>query len=211
MNMNSQALIDQLSDDMAPVKPLSVRTSRFLALGAAAATVTAVLVFLGVRLDIQQGAPSPAILLIAGLFGLTAIASGLTATRLARPAVGGSQGGALWMTAAIGLIPAISLGEFLLGDGHGTSTTALINCLRWGVLASLLTLGVLTWRLRQGAPVLPEKAGLYAGISAGAVGAFAITLECNNSQLLHLALSHVGIVALMALAGRTLIPRLIRW
>lgn len=211
MNMDSQALIDQLSDDMVPVKPLSVRTSRLLAIGAAALTTAAVLIFLGVRVDIAAGSPSPVILLVAGLFALTAIASGMTATRLARPAVGGSQGGALWMTAAIGLLPAISLIEFLLGGDSSTSTEVLLRCLYWGIGASLLTLGVLTWRLKQGAPVLPERAGLFAGISAGAVGAFAITLECNNSQLLHLALSHVAIVGVMALAGRTLVPRLIRW
>ena len=209
--MNSQALIDQLSEDMAPVKPLSVRSSRLMALGAAGITTAAVLLFLGVRVDIAAGAPSAVILLVAGLFALTAIASGLTATRLARPAVGGSQGGALWMAAAVGLLPAISLVEFLLGEAGPMSTEVALRCLVWGIAASVLTLGVLTWRLRQGAPVLPERAGLYAGLSAGAVGAFAITLECNNSQLLHLALSHVAIVAAMALAGRLLIPRIIRW
>lgn len=211
MNMNSQALIDQLSEDMTSVRPLSVRTSRLLALGGAALTTAAVLLFLGIRADIAAGDPSPVILLVAGLFALTAISAGITATRLAQPAVGGRQGGALWMAAAIGLLPAISLVEYLLGVGEPTSSEVALRCLYWGIAASLVTLGVLTWRLRQGAPVLPERAGLFAGLAAGAVGAFAITLECNNSQFVHLALSHAAIVATMALAGRALIPRIIRW
>ncbi len=86
-----------------------------------------------------------------------------------------------------------------------------MRCLQWGVLASFVSLGVLGWRLRKGAPVLPERAGLMAGIASGAVGSVAITLECNNSELLHLAIAHVGIVAIAATIGRFALPRIIRW
>ncbi|WP_260482136.1 DUF1109 domain-containing protein [Sphingomicrobium flavum] len=209
--MKSDFLIDSLADSAEPVRPMSVGQSRLMLGGAALFTVVAVLVLFGPRVDLAQGTASPVILMIAGLFALAAVASGWAATRLAQPAVGGSQHGALWTVGAIALLPAISLIEFLLGNLAPAEPEGVINCLTYGTLSSLVTLAVLTWRLKKGAPVLPERAGLYAGLAAGAVGAFAITLECNFDGLAHMTLGHVGVVATMAMIGRFGISRLIRW
>lgn len=209
--MNAESLIDSLVDEHDPVRPMTVAGGR-AALGLTAlATVALVLSLFGLRLDIAAGQPSPIVLLAAGLFALGAVAAGWAATRLAQPAVGGSQGGALWTVGAIALLPAISLIEYLLGNHQPTSSDAAMRCLTFGIAASVAALAVLTLRLRRGAPVLPERAGLLAGLSAGAVGAFAITLECNYNGLSHLTLGHVGIVAIMALVGRFGVSRLIRW
>ncbi|QDP19945.1 NrsF family protein [Sphingomonas xanthus] len=209
--MTIDALIDQLADDARPVRPQSVTVSRIGFGALSALTLMLVLGLLGVRADIASGAPSPVILLIAGLFAITAAAAGLAATRLARPEVGGRQGGAFWLVAAIALLPLISLVEYLLGNTAGTSTALVLRCLLWGVLASSLTLALLGWTLRSGATVLPSRASWLAGIAAGAVGATAITLECPNGEMLHLAIGHVGIVAVSAWISRLVLPPLIRW
>lgn len=209
--MKSDFLIDSLADSAEPVRPMSMTQSRIMLGIAALATVATMLALYGPRVDIVQGTPSPVILMVAGLFALGAAASGWAATRLAQPAVGGSQGGALWTVGAIALLPAVSLIEFLLGNLEPASSAGVIKCLTYGITASFVTLAVLTWRLKQGAPVLPDRAGLFAGLSAGSVGAFAITLECNFSGLAHMTLGHVGVVGAMALVGRYGVSRLIRW
>ncbi|MBB3764050.1 NrsF family protein [Sphingomicrobium lutaoense] len=209
--MKSEHLIDRLVEEHDATSPMTMAQGRLAAGVAALGSVIVILWLSGLRLDIAAGRPSPLVLLSAGLFGLGALASGWAATRLAQPAVGGSQGGALWMVGAIGLLPAISLIEYLLGNHAPTSTGAALRCLSFGLGASIVTFAVLGLRLRRGAPVLPERAGLFAGLSAGSVGAFAVTLECNYDGLAHLTLGHVAIVAAMALAGRYGLARWIRW
>jgi hypothetical protein len=65
--------------------------------------------------------------------------------------------------------------------------------------------------LRRGAPTSPERAGLVAGVAAGASGIFAFSLHCQIDDIVHLGLSHSAVVAAMALVGRALVPRLVRW
>lgn len=208
--MNS--LIDTLSDDLQPVRPLSLTRGRALGLAAALFTVVGFLSLYGLRPDLAAGRPAPLILIIAGLFGLTAVAAGWAATRLARPAVGSvNQTGALWLFGAILILPTVSAIEMALGHGVHMDTAFGLRCLSWGVGASVITAAALTGFLRRGAPVLPEKAGLFTGLAAGSVGALAITLECSGTALSHLAIWHVAIVAVWAVIGRWGLSRLLHW
>lgn len=205
-------LIDTLSDDLQPVRPLSLTRGRWLGLGAAAFSVLGFLLLFGLRPDLAAGRPAPLVLVIVGLFALSAVAAGWAATRLARPAVGSvNQTGALWLFAAILVLPAASAIERALGHGADMDVAFGLECLSLGLAASLVTAGALTAFLKRGAPVLPDKAGLLVGLSAGSVGALAITLECAGTQLSHLAVWHVGIVALWAALGRWGIGRMLRW
>ncbi|WP_265563583.1 NrsF family protein [Sphingomicrobium arenosum] len=209
--MNTDYLIDQLSADAAPVRPLSLPLVRLALVATALGTILLTLAFWGPRPQLLTGTADAVTLLLAALLGLLAIAAGLAATRLARPAVGGVPGGGLWLFGAILLFPAIALVQQLLGHDEGAQSFLGIYCLASGLGMSLFTAAFLTLHLRRGAPVLPERAGLLAGIASGAVGALAITLECGGSTFAHLALWHVAIVAAWALVGRTLLARLIRW
>ena len=208
--MNS--LIDSLSEDLKPVRPLSLTRGRVVALIAAVATCAALIIAFGFRPDIAAGRPSTLVLITAGLFALTAFAAGWAATRLARPAVGSiNQTGALWLFAAILILPAVSAIELLLGSGAAMDTELGMRCLGWGIASSIVTGAALTLFLKRGAPVLPEKAGLLTGLAAGSVGALAITLECSGSTLSHLAVWHVAVVAVWAVIGRWGLSRLLRW
>lgn len=209
MTMDSKMLIDHLAEEGAAVRPLSLTEGRGLAATAGFATVAAFVGAFGFRDDIVAGHPQALPLVVASLFGLLAVAAGWSATRMARPAVGGSQGGALWVFAAVLLLPAISLIE--LASGEHMDVAFGLRCLFWGIGASVITAVAMTMWLRRGAPVMPEKTGLLAGLTAGSVGALALTLECNGSALSHLAIFHVGIVAVWAVVGRTLIARALRW
>lgn len=210
--MTLDTLIDDLAQDAGPVRHLSLTRGRIVALAASALFVAAFLALLGLRPDLAAGRPAPLILLVAGLFALTAVAAGWAATRLARPAVGsGNQTGAFWLLGAILLLPAVSFVEALLGNGISMDQGFGVRCLGWGLVASIITATALTHFLRRGAPVLPEKAGTLAGLSAGSIGALAVTLECSGTALSHLALWHVAVVALWTLAGRFALSRLLRW
>lgn len=64
---------------------------------------------------------------------------------------------------------------------------------------------------RRLAPTRPMLTGLWAAVSSGALGGFAIQTICEHESLLHIALWHLGafsaVLALGALLGR----RLLRW
>ncbi|WP_265570337.1 DUF1109 domain-containing protein [Sphingomicrobium nitratireducens] len=204
-------LLDRLADDVRPVRPLSLGHGRILAGTAALATIATVLVVFGVRPDLADGNPASLTLLVAGLFALLAVAAGWSATRLARPAVGGPQGGAHWVLAATLLLPAVSIVEFVSGSAGTMDVAFGLRCFAWGLASGLFTGVVLTHWLRRGATVLPEKAGTLVGLTAGAVGALAITLECSGSGLAHLGLWHVASVIVAALLGRVLVTPILRW
>ncbi|MCM8557226.1 NrsF family protein [Sphingomicrobium sediminis] len=209
--MNTDNLIDQLADDAGPVRALTPREGQLLLAGAAALTLTIVIGIAGLRPQLTNGTADAISLVVTALFGLLSVAAGLSAVRLAQPQVGGAQGGAAWVFAAMLLFPAISVIEHGIGSPDSSLPELGMLCLGYGAAASLITAVALTAFLRKGAPVLPEKAGFMVGLAAGSVGAFAITLECGGSSFAHLAFWHVGIVAFWALVGRFGLAHLLRW
>jgi hypothetical protein len=80
-----------------------------------------------------------------------------------------------------------------------------------GIGAALLVFALLTLWLRRGAPTAPDRAGLVAGVAAGAFGSFAVSLHCPDNDIVHIGLWHSAAVVAMAGLGRVLIPRLVRW
>jgi hypothetical protein len=80
-----------------------------------------------------------------------------------------------------------------------------------GGTASLLVFAMLTLWLRRGAPTDPDRAGLVAGVAAGAFGIFGFSLHCPDNDIVHIGLWHSAVVLAMARLGRAMVPRLIRW
>lgn len=67
------------------------------------------------------------------------------------------------------------------------------------------------WALRKGAPTNLVLAGAIAGLVAGALGAAAVVVHQTGDSIPFLALWYGGPVALCALVGGILGPRLLRW
>jgi hypothetical protein len=86
-----------------------------------------------------------------------------------------------------------------------------LHCVFYGSGYSVLVAATLLYWLRRGAPVSLERAGLYLGTAAGALGMFAYGLSCPLDSMSHLGIWHVLPVAGMALLGRLAVPRLLRW
>jgi hypothetical protein len=85
------------------------------------------------------------------------------------------------------------------------------ECFAVGCGSSLLVLGLLVMWLRRGAPTSPERAGLVAGVAAGAFGIFAFSLHCPFNDIVHIGLWHSAVVVIMAAVGRAVVPPLIKW
>lgn len=210
---NFDDLVEELAGDLQPVRPISPVRGRALVLATAIATCAIVLVTLGIRPDIAAGQPVPLVMIIAGLFTIVASAATWAATRAARPAVGAVQGSARWALATLLLLPAVAIVSIAVRPSlaAGLEPEAGLSCLASGLASSVLTGALLTWWVRRGAPANPARVGWLIGLTSGAIGALAITLECPHDALTHAGIWHVAVVLISAAFGRVVISRLISW
>ncbi|MGH6781540.1 MAG: NrsF family protein [Sphingomonadaceae bacterium] len=206
--------ITSLADELEPVRP--IRTAEGLALVAAAVIAAAALITaaLGLRQDLMDMAPHPMFFLRAGTLLLLGSAATLATIRMARPAVGRAGDGWLWALGAAALFPLTALvmmafepmGQVaaeIRGDG--------MECLRMSMIPGLFVGTALVLWLRRGAPTALERAGWLTGIASGTLGALAYSLHCPFDSLYYIGLWYTLAVGLSAVAGRLIVPRLIRW
>lgn len=206
-------LIDRLSGEAAAVQPMKSSRGRLLLAAVAALSVAMAYEVYGLREDVMAMNPPPMLAVSLGLFAILAIAAGSSAVRMARPQVGAGQSGAPWALAATMLLPLTALISLYSNPSmaSGLGTHQGMRCLTFGLVTGSATLAFLTLWLRKGAPVAPERSAWFAGLAAGAVGAFANSLECPVDSIAHLGLWHVGEVILGGLIGRLVLPPLLRW
>jgi hypothetical protein len=214
MSEQSNRLIAELVEDLRPVTPLSFGRGISFAVAAAVLSLIAVALFSGFRADLFTGPLDPVYLIATGSYLMLGIAASVAVVGISRPQVGNEHGGWAWAAAMVALLPltALVVSAFrpasAFGDGfmeHG------VDCLVAGSALGLLTGASLTLCLRQGAPTSPSTAGLLAGIAAGSVGVFSVSLYCAFDDIVHIGLWHSAVIIVSGLAGWLVIPRLIRW
>jgi hypothetical protein len=214
MNPNSDALIAELVGDLEPVKPLRFGPGLAAVLGAAGLSAAVLIALLGVRPDWVLGSAEPMHLVATGLFGGLGLAASVTVIVMGRPQVGNDHSGWRWAAAMAALLPLAAL-IVAIERGHEAMAAPAMalgaECLVLGGLASLSVFAVLTLWLRRGAPTAPGRAGLVAGVAAGAFGSFAVSLHCPDNDIVHIGIWHAASVVVMAAVGRAVIPRLVRW
>lgn len=211
---NSETLIAHLVDNLEPVKPLSFARGLGYTLAGAAVSALVVVGFSGTRPDFLAGRFDPVYLISIGLFLMLGIAAAVTVIVMSRPQVGTDHGGWVWAAAMAALLPAAALIIGLNSENTIMTRESVsygLECLASGAASALLVLALLVAWLRNGAPTSPERAGLLSGIAAGSFGIFAFSLHCADNNIVHIGLWHSGVVVLMAVLGRTLVPRLVRW
>jgi hypothetical protein len=206
-------LIDDLTGSLKPVRSLTVGGGRLLFAGIGLASIFLAVALMGMRTDLTALAPDPITLISSGLFFLFGVSCGITATRMARPAVGAASDGWRWALAAMLLLPGIALGEMLFFPAlrGGASADLGVVCLERGLVASLATAVFLTLWLRRGAPVRIELAAWLVGFAAGSVGAVAIALTCPDGDIGHVGIWHTAIIIVSGGLARLSLPRLLRW
>ena len=143
--------------------------------------------------------------------GLAAIWSAL---RMGLPGVGRDYSGWRWAGLAALALPLTAL-VVGLGDTHaamhGMDPHGGMRCTLDGLVAGLGVGAALFAWLKGGAPTSLERAGWVVGVAAGAAGAAVLALHCSSDNMVHIALWHGLVVILSAIAGRLILPPLLRW
>ncbi|MCB2088662.1 MAG: DUF1109 domain-containing protein [Sphingomonadaceae bacterium] len=207
-------LIDELTADLEPVHIMRGRDGMALALAALAVTVVAVALIAGLREGLMSSAP-PSFFLIANLLLLLlGLAAATAVVSMAGPRVGNRHDAPKWALAMVTVLPLAALAS-LTGPGQLTHALGDDNygwqCAAYGSISAMLVAAALTAWLRRGAPVSPERAGLWTGVAAGALGSAAYGLHCPIDSMAHLGIWHMLPVAVCGALGRVALPPLLRW
>lgn len=206
-------LIDQLTSELKPRRPVSPWVGRALLFVVALLTVAAVVRLFGMRADFTGGTPRPVPLMSELLLLSVCCAVAAALTSMARPAVGASRGGWFWAVAALVVLPASAL---VTAAGDAAQRAFMLPsdgwfCLASGTVASIASIALLALWLKRGAPTSPTRAAWLIGISGGVIGALAIGLACPVDAITHIGIWHAGVIPVAAIASRLVLPRFLRW
>lgn len=213
--MRTDDLVDLLAAEVTPVAPQA--TARCLGqamLAGVPLAMALMLLFFGVRPDLAEVITSP-MFWTKVLFALSVGVSGyVTLQRLARPGV---AAGLAWLGV---VVPVLVIWGLALLAWHAADPGTRPDLL-WGqtwrvcVLSiSLIALPVFVAvmvALRGLAPTRPVLAGAAAGVLASGAGATVYAFHCPELAAPFLAVWYVSGMAVPAVAGALLGPRLLRW
>lgn len=205
--------ISAMVEELEPVRPLDIKRGAWLVVAIFTGVTAFVLMIKGVRVDLMAGDPAPMFLLRAGLLLLLGVGCGWAALSMASPSVG-KQGQSWKMAiAAAALLPLAALIIAMTGKG-GMAVADMrfgMDCLFFSITGGLATAIPMVYWLRRGAPTSPERAGWLTGVASGGLGAFAYGFYCPFNDLVYIGLWYSLAVCICAVAGRLVVPRLIRW
>lgn len=213
--MNTDELIATLSADLAPM-PRNALSRRLVAglLAGALVTLLAVGELLGFRPDLwlaMHGVMFWVKWLYTGSLGVCAT---LATVRLARPDT--TMTGWLWLAC----LPVLGLAIFSaqeLAVEPSSHWLAMWLGASWQVcsrnvfLLSVPIFAGLLWSFRRLAPTRLRLAGATAGLTAGAWGATLYCLHCPESSAIFVLTWYTLGMALAAVLGALVGPRLLRW
>jgi hypothetical protein len=208
------ALLDQLATDLEPVKPLDDRPTLLLLSTLLLLAGLLVLTWLGARPDLIVMQPQPMFLLRCGTLLVLAVVCVAAVVTQAHPGVGRNSQG--WKVAAVmaALFPLVGAAMAVVDPAQAKAMMAMPTgwqCLRMSLMTGTLCAVPMVLHLRRGAPVAPERAGLLVGLASGSLGALAYNLHCPFDSVVYIGLWYGVAIAVATVAGRLVVPRLIRW
>ena len=213
--MKTDELVSLLAAGAAPVPANAVGRRFAVALGwGLPAAVLLMVVTLGVRVDLAQDAGNLMFWLKKAFPAGLALAGLIAVERLARP---GMRLGGLWMALAAPLLLLWLLAVWVLLNAAPAQRVGLILGSTWSscplniALISLPLFVATLWAMKGLAPTRLALAGAGAGLLAGALGALVYSLHCPELAAPFLAVWYVLGIAIPALAGAVLGPRVLRW
>ncbi len=213
--MKTDEFVSLLAAGAAPVPANAVGRRFAVALGwGVLAAVLLLLLTFGVRADLAQDAGKLMFWLKMAFPAGLALAGLVVAERLARP---GMRLGGVWMALVAPLLMLWSLAVLVLLNAAPAQRAGLILGNTWNscpfniALISLPLLVATLWAMKGLAPTRLVLAGAGAGLLAGALGALVYSLYCPELAAPFLAVWYVLGIAIPALAGAVLGPRVLRW
>ncbi len=206
-------LVAELANDLAPVRTLKLRDGLALALLALVVTVLLVQLAEGLWMTGMSGHASPFFYIGNGLLLALGAAAAVAVVSMSSPRVGNRYEGPKWAMATAAVLPVAALVNLLAQPGGPTAYHDQhgVYCLFAGLVCSLLVTTALVLWLRRGAPVSTGTAGLLTGVAATALGSAAYGLSCPIDDVMHIGLWHAAPVLVGAIAGRVLLPPMLRW
>lgn len=206
-------LIDSLVADLSPVRAIRQRDGGLLVLASVALCVVTVIALFGLRTDIVAFAPSGIVIARTAALLLVGIAATAAALTAVRPGVGNRSHGWLWALVAAAALPAAAVLGALNGEARigNVVSSSVPWCFAVSLSAAALIGGAMTRWLRTGAVTEPKRAAWLVGLAAGAFGTFAYSLYCPSSSIYYAGLWYTLSVGVSAVAGRCIVPGLLRW
>ncbi|MDG2004749.1 MAG: DUF1109 domain-containing protein [Novosphingobium sp.] len=214
MTRDTDQLIAGLVDTLQPASPLRFSRGAVLAFGGLVLAIGLAVLQYGIRPDLMAGHPHAMFILAGGLFLLLGLACTVATVAMSNPRVGSDRNGWGWAAATASLLPLSALAIALI-EGQSAWLASEpdhgVICLGISLGLGLIFAAILVSWLRRGAPASPERAGLLTGIAAGCAGVVAFTFVCPINSIMHIGLWHGLAVTLGAMAGRLVVPHLVRW
>jgi hypothetical protein len=213
--VNTDQLIEALTKDVQPVRRSAVsrRVAAGIAVGAVG-TVLLIAVLLGFNPQLDVAMRHYSFWVKWGYTLSLGVCAVVATTRLARPDSG--KLGWLWVM----VLPVASLaaiGIFEMSRVPPAQWLAMWLGESWSVCSALVFMlslpifGGLLWSFRRLAPTRLRAAGATAGLTAGAWAATLYCLHCPEVSAIFVLTWYTLGIALAALAGAILGPRLMRW
>ncbi|WP_017671242.1 DUF1109 domain-containing protein [Blastomonas sp. AAP53] len=210
--------IDTLIGDLQPIRRLKPGQGLALALLVAVACGVAISAWLGIRGDLANGAPHAMFVLRSAVLLALGIGAATAVLAAASPGIGVRRPG--WWRWALGvamLFPAGALLTWLVTIDTAAQAISILDprygleCLRMSALCALAVGGAMVLWLRRGAAVDPVSAGWLVGLAAGSLGAAAYSVACSENVVLYIGTWYTIALAGCTIAGRLIVPALLRW
>jgi len=210
--------IDRLAGELVPVRRLRVREGLAIALAMMAICGLAIGFGLGVRGDVANGVPHwMFIARSATLLGL-GTAAAAAALSSASPSIGGARRTFwTWTLAIASVFPLGAIGVWI-GDVRSLDDARRfldpqygMQCLRMSALCAAFIGTAMTVWMKRGAPVSPNRSGWLVGLASGSLGAAAYSISCSENVVMYIGTWYTLAIAGCAIAGRLIVPRVLRW
>jgi hypothetical protein len=206
-------ILEQLVNDLQPVRPFSAMRAMALVAAFTAVIIGIIGYNLGFRGDLLINNPDPMFLLRGGTLLLLGMGTAHAVLSMASPAVGKSQTSWEMALASAALFP---LAALIVAFAATTKTDMMqissgLKCLQMSMLGGLAVAVPMVLRLRKGAPTSLSRAGWLTGVASGGLGAFAFGFHCPFNDIVYIGIWYTLAVGLCAIAGRLIVPHLIKW
>jgi len=208
-------LVKMISTNLEAVDSREAPRLIFISAGlGAAVALAAMMLFLGIRTDLLEQHALLFVMVKSAFAGAIIGISLANLTRIARP------GGERLVSFTLGLSPfgvalvaaSVSLALAPLSDWKAMIVGQnWLLCLVCIPLNAIVPFAGIIWAMRQLAPTNLTLAGAMAGRAAGGISAFAYALHCTDDSFPFIALWYGLTIALCAVLGGVVGPRLLRW
>ncbi|MHB1869325.1 MAG: NrsF family protein [Steroidobacteraceae bacterium] len=213
--MKLDALIEQLTEDLSPVRPRRVWVDALI-IALIAASELALLFAVGIaHLDMHRVMSQPTVGWRIVSLGLISLVSGWLAIRSFDPAYS-ARGSMRWLALIIVLCVAYGVLASALPAGAASIVQRLdwhsgVQCASKIVLLSIPPLLALAVLGHRGAPTDLRRTPLLIGLAAAAWGAFVFVFACPFNDPLYILAWYGLACGIVTLVARLVLPRFAHW